>query len=67
MEARKNLPERKKTEQGKNLAGNLGRIQGAYCEKLHSEGYEGYEGYTAGRSLPTFTKHVFQQGMVNSK
>ena len=26
-----------------------------------------YEGYTAGRSLPLFTKHVFQQSTENSK
>ena len=26
-----------------------------------------YEGYTAGRSLPLFTEHVFQQSTENSK
>ena len=38
---KKNLSEKKKRESGKKLPGNLGRIHGAYSEKLHSKGYEG--------------------------
>ena len=54
---------RKKPIREKNLAGNLGRV-GSMAHVLKSPSFEGY---TVGRSLPLFTKQVFQQRTANSK
>ena len=54
-------PAGKNPNREKNTAGNLGKTQ-AHALKSPS-----YEGYTAGRSLPLFTKHVFQQSTESYK
>ena len=59
-EARKNLPE--KTRIGKKTRQEIWVGPVAHALKSPS-----YEDYTAGRSLPLFTKHVFQQSTESSK
>ena len=58
-EARKNLPE--KTPIGK-------KTQEIWVGSVaHALKSPSYEDYTAGRSLPLFTKHVFQESTESSK
>ena len=60
-EQRPEITCRKNPNRENNTAENLGKTQ-AHALKSPS-----YEGYTAGRSLPLFTKHVFQQSTESYK
>ena len=56
-----------KTCRKKNPVGRKTRLRIWVESMAHALKNPSYEGYTAGRSLPLFTKHVFQQSIANSK